>query len=142
MSAALTGGCLCGAVRYSCAAEPMFPGHCHCRACQKASGAAFASAFAVPAEAVTVTGEIRYFETPADSGHVSRRGFCPECGSRVLGASSGMPGLTVIMAGSLDDPSLFKPGMNIFVQSAQPWAPMDPGLPAYPGMPDLPEVSR
>lgn len=142
MSAPMTGGCLCGAVRYACAAAPMFPGHCHCRACQKASGAAFASVFAVPEDALTVIGEVKYFDLPADSGHVSRRGFCPECGARVLGASSGMPGLIVITAASLDDPSVFTPAMNMFVQSAQPWAPLDPDLPAYPGMPEMPESSR
>ncbi len=138
MTAPFSGGCLCGAVRYECNAEPMMPGHCHCRACQKASGGAFVTAFAVPAEALTIIGEVKYFETTADSGNISRRGFCPECGGRVLGGSSGMPGLAVIMAGSLDDPSWFAPGMNIFTESAQPWCHMDPALPKFPAMPEIP----
>ncbi len=132
------GGCLCGAVRYECNAEPMMTGNCHCKGCQKASGGAFVPAFAVPADALTITGAVKYFETTADSGSVSRRGFCPECGSRLFGGSSGMPGLAVITAGSLDDPSWFAPGMNIFTESAQPWAHMDPDLPKFPGMPEMP----
>ena len=55
----------------------------------------------------------------------------------MLGKSSGMPGLMVIKAASLDDPSWFKPGMNIFTESAQPWDPMDPDLPKFEGMPEL-----
>lgn len=141
MKVPFTGGCLCGAVRYECNAEPMMTGHCHCKGCQKVSGGAFATAYAVPADALKVTGEVKFYEAPADSGNKSRRSFCPECGSWLFGGSSGMPGLAVIMAGSMDDPSGLKPGMNIFVGSAQPWAHMDPELPSFPGMPEMAEMS-
>ncbi len=50
-----------------------------------------------------------------------------------------MPGMTGVMAGSLDDPSLFKPTMDIFTDSAQPWDHMDPDLPKFPGMPEWPD---
>ena len=133
-----TGGCLCAAVRYECSAEPMFPGHFHCKACQKASGGAFVTAFAVPEAALRVTGEIKYFESRADSGNIARRGFCPNCGGRVLSHSSGMPDLVVVVAGSMDDPSWLEPGMNIFTGSAQPWCHMDPDLPKFPAMPARP----
>ncbi|MDH3594867.1 MAG: GFA family protein [Rhodospirillales bacterium] len=137
MTTPYTGGCRCGAVRYECSAEPMFPGNCYCRQCQKASGSGHVSAFAVPEEALTITGEVKYFDHPADNGNTASNGFCPTCGAPVLGKSSGMPGLMVIKAASLDDPSWFKPGMNIFTESAQPWDPMDPDLPAFEGMPEL-----
>lgn len=133
-----TGGCLCGAVRYRCEAEPLYPGHCHCRNCQKASGAGFITAFAVPEAAIEITGAIKYHETTADSSGTSRRGFCPECGSRLFGGSSNMPGLIAIMAGNMDDPSWLEPGMNIFTETAQPWSHMDPALPSFPGMPEPP----
>lgn len=130
-----TGGCLCGAVRYECGAEPMMPGHCHCRSCQRASGGGFITAFAVPEAAIEITGPVKYHESATDSGGTSRRGFCTACGSRLFGRSSNMPGLVAIMAGSMDDPSWIEPGMNIFTESAQPWAQMDPALPKFPGMP-------
>jgi hypothetical protein len=138
MTGPFTGGCLCGALRYECDAEPMFPGHCHCNACQKASGSPFVTIFAVPKSALKITGEVKYYESRADSGNIARRGFCPVCGGRVLGGSSGMPDLVAIMAGSMDDPSLLAPGMIIFAENAPPWCHMDPALPKFPGMPDLP----
>ncbi len=52
----LTGGCLCGAVRYECAAEPLFIGNCHCRDCQRSTGSAYVPALAVPARALKITG--------------------------------------------------------------------------------------
>ena len=48
MSSSLTGGCQCGAVRYECAAEPLFTGNCHCRDCQRSTGSAYVPALAVP----------------------------------------------------------------------------------------------
>ncbi len=133
-----TGGCLCGAVRYECGAEPMMPGHCHCRSCQKASGGGFITAFAVPESALEITGPVKYHEVTTDRGGTSRRGFCAECGSRLVAMSSNMPGLVAVMAGSMDDPSGIEPVMNVFTASAQPWSHMDPDLPQFPGMPEKP----
>lgn len=137
MTKTFTGGCRCGAVRYECSAEPLYPGHCYCKQCQRASGGGHVSAMAVPAEFLKITGEVRYFDHQADSGNTASNGFCPNCGAPVFGRSSGMPELMVIKAGSLDDPGLFKPGMNIFTASAQPWDRPDPDLPTFPGMPAL-----
>ncbi|MBT3305566.1 MAG: GFA family protein [Alphaproteobacteria bacterium] len=138
MSEPITGGCLCGAVRYECTAEPVMAGHCHCRKCQHATGGAKASAFAVPEDSVTVTGELTSFDFEADSGNMTTRQFCPTCGVPVTSGSIGMPGLVIIYAGSLDDPSIFAPGMDIYTDSAQPWDHMDPDLPKFPGMPEMP----
>ena len=136
MATEITGGCLCGAVRYVCSSEPVISGNCHCHACRKASGAAFVSAFGVLADALSITGEVKYFDVETDSGGISSRGFCPECGSRLFGKSTGMPGLAMLNAGSMDDPNLFKPTMNVFAASAPPWSLMDPDLTKFDGMPD------
>ena len=55
----------------------MFPAHCHRRQCRRASGAGLVSAFAVPEDALKVTGEIRYFDHKAGSGNTAGNGFCP-----------------------------------------------------------------
>jgi hypothetical protein len=47
------------------------------------------------------------------------RGFCPDCGGRLFGKTKAMPDLTVVLAGSLDDPSWYRPGMNIYRASSQ-----------------------
>lgn len=132
------GSCRCGALRYEFQAEAMFPGFCHCRACQKTSGAPHVAAFAIPEDTLRVTGKVTQYEDKADSGNTVRTGFCPTCGSRVFGGSSSMPGLAVIFATSLDDPSGFRPGMHVYAASAQPWDPIHDDLPAFPGMPQMP----
>ncbi len=134
---ALSGGCQCGRVRYECSAEPVFSGNCHCRDCQKSTGGAYAPALAVPVSAVKITGEVKYYASPADSGNTFSRGFCPNCGGRVFGKTSAMPQLILITAGSLDDPSQFKPAMDIFTASAQSWDHMNPALPKFPKQPQV-----
>ena len=57
--------------------------------------------------------------------------FCSNCGARLFGKPQVMQQFTVIFAGSLDDPSWFRPGMDIYTSSAQPWDHMDPALPKY-----------
>ncbi len=137
MTTKFTGGCLCGAVRYECLAEPMFMGNCHCRDCQKASGGAYEPVIGLPAGALKVTGMVKYHNTNADNGNTLSRGFCPECGARLLGKTSAMPDLAMITAASLDDPSQYKPTRDIFTASAQPWDQMNPALAKFPKMPPM-----
>ncbi|MFZ4698983.1 MAG: GFA family protein [Candidatus Methylumidiphilus sp.] len=136
MSSQLTGGCLCGSVRYEISSTPVFAGNCHCRDCQRATGSAFAPSLFVPLDTVKVTGQVKYYEVLGDSGSSVNRGFCPECGARLFGKSAGMPTLLGIMAGSLDEPETYAPLMDIFTESAQPWDFMNPHIPKFPQMPD------
>jgi hypothetical protein len=129
-----TGGCMCGAIRYECSAEPIVTANCHCRDCQQATGTAFAAAILVPRNAVTIVGDVKYYEVTGDSGNIVGRGFCPNCGSRLF-SKPPIPELMGIMAGSLDDPSEFQPGMNIYAASAQLWDYMNPELPKFDKMP-------
>ncbi len=135
MASSFTGGCMCGAVRYECSAEPVMTGNCHCRDCQKASGGAFSPALAVPTVALKIAGGVKYYDTKGDSGQTVSRGFCPDCGARLFGKPQAAPDVTVIMAGSLDDPSWFRPAMDLYTASAQPWDYMSPELPKFPKMP-------
>ena len=137
MATPFTGGCMCGAVRYECSAEPVMTGNCHCRDCQRASGGAFVSALAVPRNALKITGEVKYYDVKGDSGNTVSRGFCPNCGARLFGRPAVVSDLIVIMAGSLDDPSWYKLGMDFYTASAQPWAHMNPDLPKFPQMPQM-----
>lgn len=136
MGESLTGGCQCGAVRYGCAADPLFMGNCHCRDCQRSSGGAYAPMVGVLSEALTITGIVRWYESRADSGAVASRGFCPVCGARLFAKSSVDPSITEIQAGTLDDPSTFKPAEDIFTSSARPWDYMNPALCKFTRMPE------
>ena len=78
MATRFTGGCICGGVRYECAADPIAMGNCHCRDCQRASGSAYAPALLVPASAVSITGEVKYYDVTGDSGSIVQHGFCTD----------------------------------------------------------------
>jgi hypothetical protein len=87
---------------------------------------------------VKLTGTPRFYEVKADSGNAMRRGFCPTCGSPVVGATSGLPGVTTISAGSLDDPSVFKPQFVCYTSRGHAWDRVDPAVPSFPKMPPVP----
>ncbi len=132
-----TGGCACGAIRYECSAEPVMAGHCQCRDCQKQSGTGHASGMPVPKAAFKLSGNLKFYETKGDSGNTVGRGFCPDCGTPVYGRNSGMPDMLFLVVGSLDNPSLFKPGMVVYTSRAQPWDTMDAALPRFAEMPPM-----
>jgi hypothetical protein len=75
----------------------------------------------------------RYHFTESAMVGRHKRGFCPECGSRLTGGENreGTTGFVGISAASLDDPSEFRPGFHIFTSEAQPWDYMNPTLPKY-----------
>jgi hypothetical protein len=135
MTTHLTGGCLCGAVRYETPAKPVIEGNCHCRDCQRVSGSGYAPTLFVPADSLTISGRVSYHDVQGDSGHAVTRGFCPACGSQLFGAVELMPGVIALRAGSLDDPAVYHPTMDIYVASAQPWDFMDPALPKFDKLP-------
>ena len=121
MSTPFTGGCLCGALRYECTAEPAGAGLCYCRDCQKSTGSGHASSLFVPNVELTIFGDVKYYEKQADSGRTVRRGFCPTCGSQLLSRADVLPDFVGIRAGSLDEPSWVKFTMAIYTSSAQSW---------------------
>lgn len=120
------GGCLCGAVRYVAETEPVNERICHCRLCQKAIGAAFNARLMFRADDVKLTGPVK----TANSSSEVKRGFCSDCGTTVFSGREAT-GVLAVTSGSLDDSSLFRPTMHIWVSSRQPWIKLDDGLPAY-----------
>ena len=131
----ITGGCLCGAIRYEISKPPLGSRTCWCRLCQYlASGSATVNLI-VPADAVTITGPLKTFDRIADSGNHVTRGFCPECGTQVTSGSIENGHLLVIRTGTLDDPGLMGPQATIWTDMAPDWAPMNADLPAHKRQP-------
>ena len=132
MTSPFTGGCVCGAIRYECTAQPseisMFK--CHCRDCQRLGGGPYAPVVYVPARTFRVVrGTIRNHTTQSELGGLHKRGFCADCGSRLTGGeTSDSIGMT---ASSLDDPSWFKPQFHMWTCDAQPWDQLESGAPAF-----------
>ena len=136
----LTGGCLCGQVRYTISADPVFVGVCHCTNCQKQSGAAYSVNVGVKDDALAVTGELKTYVDHGDSGREVLRRFCPHCGSPVISDAAAIPGLHIVKAGTLDEPGKVRPQRQIFCASKHPWVPILEGVPAYEkGVPPAPK---
>ncbi|MDO5604813.1 MAG: GFA family protein [Paracoccus sp. (in: a-proteobacteria)] len=118
------GACLCSAVSYETDTESMMIVACHCSQCRKQSAAAFSVNVAVPMAALRMTGAPATFDDTGHSGLPLRRHFCATCGSPVFSDADAMPGVALIKAGTLDDPSWAQPQMNIWCGSALPWVQM------------------
>ena len=131
----IEGGCACGAVRYECSSDPLMAANCYCRDCQRSTGTAMASVLLVAKTALKLAGELKHYEVTGDSGNKVTRGFCPNCGSPILSLMSAMPDYVALKAASLDDPSLFKPMLQVFMKSAPPWAPVRDDLPQFDKQP-------
>jgi hypothetical protein len=127
MAQKISGGCACGAIRYECNADPVVMLNCHCRDCQRASGSAYAAVVVVPKNAIEMRGEPRYYKV-GNAGKAIERGFCPACGSQVTVKLERLPDVLGLQAGSLDDPSVHRPMMDVFTSSAQPWDHMNPNI--------------
>jgi hypothetical protein len=130
-----SGGCLCKSVRFSVASAPLAARVCWCRVCQYLGAGNGAMSVCFRSDAVSVQGEVKWFESTADSGNRMQRGFCPTCGTQLFSRAVARPHLTFIRAGALDDPNLMKPQMTIWTDAAPDWACIDPALPMVPGQP-------
>ena len=116
-----SGGCLCGRVRYTLTGEPLRSGLCHCRDCQRFTGSAFEPVLFFPAAALDLQGELKTFDVAGRSGKTVHRRFCPNCGSGIITEAEARPGMILVAAGTLDDPTGFTPSVEIFCDDAQPW---------------------
>jgi hypothetical protein len=106
-----SGGCLCGAVRYTVCGEPMHVGRCHCADCRKESGSAFTVYAQWPRADVELEGEVATYDG---------RSFCPRCGSR-LGCFDDDDAVEIRL-GSLDDaPFELQPEAEIWTKRREPW---------------------
>lgn len=129
MSKKISGQCACGQIKYTTNAEPEFTVICQCRQCQRISGSGHAAQFMVPVKDTSIEGDLKFYEMTADSGDMVSSGFCPNCGSPILKKTTKMPELYSFHAGSMDDPSLYKPQIVVYEESKQPWDYVDPDIP-------------
>ena len=116
----IEGGCLCGNIRYSCAADPILTVLCNCTNCQKLCGS-FSLNMALPRGSVDVQGEMACYIDTGDSGKPLKRFFCGNCGAAIYNEPDAIPDFTVLKAGTLDDTSWLNPTMQIYCDSTQPW---------------------
>ncbi len=139
MSAAYTGGCACGAIRYEISGEPVVMTDCQCRDCQRKSGTGHGSYLTFPDRSrVKLTGKATHWDLVAYNGIVKTSAFCPTCGSPVSLTFVAMPQLFTVHAASLDDPSRYKPQMVLYHCRGYAWDHLDPSVPKFDKMPPPP----
>jgi hypothetical protein len=122
------GGCLCGRVRFRVTAEPLDAGYCHCRMCQKNSGAPVVAWATFRIESFTwIAGQPG---TYLSSAH-GKRSFCAACGSYLVFVSAKSPAEVSVNAASFDAPEAFPPTKHIYAQSRIAWFHMGDDLPQH-----------
>lgn len=131
----ITGGCLCGAVRFRTRAAPIATRYCWCRDCQRFAAGNATVNVVFPRQAVTIEGEPAVYESLADSGTRMRRSFCPKCGTPLFSEAEPRPHVIIVRAGALDDPSLAEPSAAIWTSSAPRWACIDPNIRQFAAQP-------
>ena len=128
----ITGGCLCGAIRYELNEPPIETGTCHCRTCQKWTGSAFMvmARFFRPALRFT-QGEPKLYK----SSSIKEKGFCSNCGSSLFDrylvwkSERTTPDMFWIQLGTLDHPETVSIDFHYGVETQLPWVHFDDGLP-------------
>jgi hypothetical protein len=129
----LTGGCLCGGVRYEVTAPLVSASYCHCTRCQRRTGsAAAASARVAPGSLRITSGEelVRAYD-PGDGGFLKE--FCSACGGALWSRSPEDPEVIGVRLGTFDGDPGIRPQYRQFVTYAAVWEPLpDDGLPRYP----------
>jgi len=128
------GGCTCRDVRFRLQRTPLFVHCCHCRWCQRETGAAFALNGLIEAsETILLQGQVEVIDTPSASGRGQCISRCPRCKVAVWSNYSGAgAAIHFIRIGTLDNPDAFPPDIHIFTSSKQPWVNLQGGAPAVP----------
>jgi hypothetical protein len=116
-----SGGCLCGAVRYTLTGAPRAIAVCHCTHCQKQSGSVFSLNLVMREGDYRQSGETRVFVDRGDSGHPVHRHFCGQCGSPLFATIAAAPGKIIVKGGTLDSLEGLQPQTEIYTDHAVAW---------------------
>ena len=130
----LSGGCLCGSIRYTILQQPILAYTCNCRFCQKDTGTAYRSALAILNENVELIGRdfSVYTYKSVEHGRELYKNFCPDCGTTISLKTERFPERQVIMIGTLDDPSQIDLSTHMFAEEAFDWVEFPKDHVVYP----------
>jgi hypothetical protein len=128
-----TGGCTCRAIRFRLTDQPMFVHCCHCRWCQRETGASFALNALIEFNRMELTsGTVEVINTPSNSGKGQRISRCPTCHIALWSNyGGGGDAIRFVRVGTLDDPDRWPPDVHIFTESKQPWVVLPAGAKAF-----------
>jgi hypothetical protein len=130
VSAPLSGGCACGAVRYAVTAPFIGAGYCHCHRCQRRTGTAWSINAGVGADGFEITQGAEHVRTWAPEDGFPKS-FCGECGSALFSGGGELP--VGVRMGTLDADPGVRPSYHQWVESAPDWEAIpDDGLTRFP----------
>jgi hypothetical protein len=136
-----TGGCQCGAVRYTVRPSIRLRLYaCHCTDCQTRSGSSFTLQQTVLAADLEVTGDLAEGGSANPSGARVRLYACPACQCRIYGANETRPEVVIVRAGTFDHSASLVPDVHVWVRSKQPWIRLPDDAEAHETQPDTPEA--
>jgi hypothetical protein len=129
----LTGGCLCGAVRFELTEAPRHAGYCHCTRCQRRTGTAASAQARIDGRTLRILSgqeQIKAWRHP-DGGF--EKLFCSECGSQLFSRDPDDHAQMSVRLGAFDGDPGIRPSWRTFVAYAAPWEPIpDDGLERFP----------
>jgi hypothetical protein len=127
------GGCTCRSVRYRLSPPPLIVHCCHCRWCQRETGAAFALNALIETDRVELLeGRVDLVTTPSASGKGQRIARCPVCRVALWSHYAGLDDrVSFVRVGTLDEPDRFPPDVHIYTESKQPWVVLPPGARSF-----------
>jgi hypothetical protein len=127
------GGCACGAVRYRMMDKPLVVHCCHCRWCQRETGASFALNAMIETNRVELLeGAPETVITPSQSGKGQKIVRCPACRVALWSHYAGAgDALCFVRVGTLDDPDRLPPDIHIYTSTRQPWVVLPEGVPVF-----------
>jgi len=146
MSDPLGGGCRCGALRYKVSGEQIAGVICHCKGCQRRTGASTGVMF-VDRHRTSWTGQHRSYIDPKTTQPI-RMLFCESCGSTIAALAGSYPDVQIILAASLDNPQAFVPQLHMWVSEKPHWVNISDALPQFQRHPDwekvggMPDIGR
>lgn len=128
-----TGGCNCGAIRYSFAADPVAVVACHCENCRRQSGGAYSVNAVFPTASLSLEGTpTDYQDTNTESGNPVLRQFCGTCGSPIFSRLAGDGAQVIVKVGTLDEPGTLAPQAQVWTDTAMPWVDLGAAMPSFP----------
>ena len=132
----MTGGCMCGAVRYETSGEPFSVAHCHCHSCRKHTGAPVVTLAGYTRKQVTFSGDKRTFY---ESSPGALRAYCKKCGTPLTweGDSGDLGPIVELHLSTFDDPEALVPTAHAFYPERISWFDIADDLPRYEGFAEL-----
>ncbi len=128
----MTGGCMCGAVRYETTGDPFVVNHCHCQSCRKHNGAPVVTLAGFKADQVKFSGDERkiYVSSPGVG-----RAFCGKCGTPLTWEGDGgdLGPIVEIHISTFDNPDVLVPSAHAFYPERITWMDIADNLPRYDG---------